>query len=90
MPNPETPALALVDALPDDPRQAEETRAKAADIVEDFVTAQALSALDAILAADANGQRADPAVAQDASETSRLVDAEVARFRSLAGAARTP
>ncbi len=88
MPHPEMPALALVQELPDDPQKAEETRARAADLLEDFVAGETLSALDAVLAADAEGWRYSPALAREVSETSRMVDTEVTRFLNLSSKPR--
>jgi len=77
------PDFNLAWALPEDPAEAEATRVRAADLVEGYVRDQSLAALDRVLAPDVDDAGAVRA-AQDAAAASRLVDAEVRRFRELA------
>ncbi len=77
------PDFNLAWTLPDDPAEAEATRVRAADLVEGYVRDQSLAALDRVLAPDADDASIVQA-AQDAAAASRLVDAEVRRFRDLA------
>jgi hypothetical protein len=79
-PDPKRPDLAR--ELPVDPQARAETRARAAHSVAAFAQSSALEALDALLAADTPG--AARGVADQASESGRLLDAEAARFRALA------
>lgn len=75
--------LALDAELPSDPAQAEASRAKAAALVGAFVEQQALPALDAVLSA-ADGHAPAPRQAvETATEMSRVVDAEVSRYRAV-------
>ena len=77
-------ALELAHELPADPHAAEVTRAKAAASVGEFARSSSLEALDAVLGAAERGQRAPAATVRDAAARSRLLDAEVNRFRELA------
>lgn len=71
--------------LPADPAQAEASRAKAAALVDAFVEQQALPALDAVLnAAEGHGPPPREAV-ERATDISRVVDAEVSRYRAMSG-----
>jgi hypothetical protein len=72
----------LAQELPVDPQARAETRARAAHSVATFAHTSALEALDALLAAEGPGDAR--AVADAAGDRSRLLDAEVARFRALA------
>lgn len=78
-------ALDLARELPADPTDAAETRSRAAATVAEFTRSSALQALDTVLAADAAGAVPDPDTVRATSERCRLLDAEVARFRILAG-----
>lgn len=72
----------LAQELPADPQARAETRARAAHSVTTFAQASALDALDALLG-DGDPQAAQ-AAADRASDSGRLLDAEVTRFRTLA------
>lgn len=72
----------LAQELPADPQARAETRARAAHSVATFAQTSALDGLDALLGAgDAQSARA---AADRATDGSRLLDTEVARFRALA------
>lgn len=81
---PDNPGLDLGRVVQDAAHISPAVRDQAADLVEGYVREQALSALDSVLAAAERGTRADPDAVRTAHYASRLVDAEVARFRALA------
>lgn len=80
----DNPGLDLGRVLADATRISPAVREQAADLVEGYVREQALGALDSVLGAAERDQRADPDAVRTAHYASRLVDAEVARFRNLA------
>lgn len=81
----ETPALdfSLGQELPEDPQAAEVARAKAAASVSEFAQSSSLEALDAVLSAAQRGARVPAETTRSINEKSRLLDAEVRRFRAL-------
>lgn len=81
----ETPVLdfSLGQELPEDPHAAEVARAKAAASVSEFAQSSSLEALDAVLNAAQRGERVPSETTRGISEKSRLLDAEVRRFRAL-------
>lgn len=81
---PESPGLDLGRVVEEAADISPAVRDQAADLVEGYVREQALSALDSVLAAAEREARADPNAVRTAHYASRLVDAEVARFRALA------
>jgi hypothetical protein len=76
--------LGLARELPADPAAAAETRDRAAVLVERYVQDTGLAGLDACLAAaDAGEVEGARRAAAQTQASGRMLDAEVARFRSL-------
>ncbi len=77
---------AIADAGADDPRPADQRIAQAAEIVRDFSAETCLSALDAVLAAEADlGDLEDlPPLADELADQTELLQAELSRLRALA------
>lgn len=77
------PGLDLTRILDDATSVSPVARDQAAEVVEAYVQEQATAALDSALAAAERGDQVDPDAVRTANYASRLVDAEVARFRQL-------
>jgi hypothetical protein len=80
---PDNPGLDLTRILDDATSVSPVARDQAAELVQDYVKEQALASLDAVLGAAERAERADADAVRTANYASRLVDAEVARFRRL-------
>lgn len=80
---PDNPGLDLTRILEDATSVSPVARDQAAELVQDYVKEQALSSLDAVLGAAERNECADPDAVRTANYASRLVDAEVNRFRRL-------
>ena len=80
---PDSPGLDLTRVLGDATTVSPVARDQAAELVQDYVKEQALASLDAVLNAAERDERADPDAVRTANYASRLVDAEVDRFRRL-------
>lgn len=79
----EQPSLDLARILGDAASSSPVARDQAADLVQDYVREQCAPTLDTIIQAVEGGNRIAPELTIQAVAASRLVDAEVTRFRDL-------